>query len=353
MKKIFVICTIIISIFVSASFAEENKAPQSPPSNVVTGKTEKGMLAPSTPFVGTVRFSDISSVAAESSGKILSVGFEEGDTVKGGSTLAVIDSELLRKSLAEAEAGLGRIEANLQLAVNDFERTEKLYKSSATSEQSYDNKKFTAISLEKQLAAQMAATANLKAQLNKKVVSAPYDGIVLSRKVSPGEWVNAGSVVADVAKRGGMDIIVNVPQNLLPFMKKGLVADVEAADKNIKASFLAVVPIGDVVNRTFPVKLRTTDTNGLLEGMEAKVNLPTSTPAEVLFVNRDAIVNSPQGTIVYIIKDNKAAPVPVKVMGYKGNLAGINSDALPEGTDVIVKGNERLRPDQPVNVIGN
>ncbi len=90
--------------------------PAQPASNVVVETTTSGMLAPTSPFVGTVKFTDISSVAAESAGKIKTVKFEEGDIISRGSILAVIDSEILQKSIAEAVAALGQIEANLQLA---------------------------------------------------------------------------------------------------------------------------------------------------------------------------------------------------------------------------------------------
>ncbi len=55
----------------------------------------------------------------------------------------------------------------------------------------------------------------------------------------------------------------------------------------------------------------------------------------------------------YTVMENAAKPMPLKVVGYKGNLAGVQSQALQAGMPVIVKGNERLRPDQPVNIIGN
>lgn len=311
------------------------------------------MLAPTSVFVGTVKFIDVSSVAAETAGKIKRVTADEGAYVAKGNVLAVIDSELLDKSIAEAEAGLEQTEANLQLARNDFDRTEKLYQANATSEQSYDNKKYTAISLEKQKAARMAAIANLKTQAEKKNVYAPFDGIVVAKKISDGEWANAGSPVADIARTGVMDILVNVPENLLGFLAKGLKVSVDAGGRNIQAAFYAVIPSGDVANRTFPVKFRTSDAAGLLAGMEAKVSLPTANPAPVIFVNRDAVVKAMGNVFVYTVNEGKAAPLPVQVLGYDGQNAGVTSSALKAGIPVIIKGNERLRPDQPVNIIGN
>lgn len=349
MRKLLFVPLLVASILVSNVFAAGQQAPAS---NVVTGSVTKGVLASTSPFVGTVKFTDVSSVAAETSGKVKSVNFEAGEKVSKGSVLAVIDSELLEKSVAEAEAGLQQIEANLQLAKNDFERTEKLYKGNATSEQSYENKMYAAIALEKQQTAQHAAIDNLKAQLSKKFIYAPFDGIVVSKSISVGEWVNAGSVAAEIAKTGEMDIIVNVPENLLKYINKDVTVNVVTSVKELTAEFEAIIPAGDVSNRTFPVKFRTNSTAGLLEGMEAKVNLPASSPSDVLFIDRDAIVKAQGNVIVFTIVENKATPIPVKVIGYKGRQAGVVSEHLKAGMPVIIKGNERLRPDQAVNVIG-
>jgi len=349
MRKLLLISLVIASIFVSNLFAAEQKAPAS---NVVTSTVTKGILAETSPFVGTIKFTDISSVAAETSGKVNAVKFDAGEMVSKGSVLAVIDSEILEKSIAEAEAGLQQIEARLQLAENDFKRTEKLFSSNATSEQSFDNKKYTAIALEKEKSAQYAALANLKAQQSKKVIYAPYDGIVVSKKISVGEWVSPGSVAAEIAKTGEMDIIVNVPEKLIKYLNKSVIANVETSAKEVSAKFHSIIPTGDVSNRTFPVKLRTSQTSGLLEGMEAKVNLPAAQASEVLFVNRDAIVKAQGNVIVFTIMDNLAKPIPVRIVGYKGKSAGVLSEHLKAGMPVIIKGNERLRPNQPVNVIG-
>jgi RND family efflux transporter MFP subunit len=340
-------------VLVFPAFAAEKQEQVRPPANVVVGVSSKGTLAPSALFVGSVRFSDTSSVAAESAGKIRKVYFESGRKTAKGSILAVIDSELLEKSIAEAEAALDQTVANLQLAKNDFERTEKLFREDATSEQAFDSKKYNAEALEKQLAAKAAAVANLKAQLTKKTVYSPFDGIVVEKKVSEGEWVNAGSVIADIAMTGSVDIIVNVPEMHLRHMQTGLTADAEVSGRRVTAVFHSVIPAGDTANRTFPVKFRTSDSAGLLEGMEAKISLPVSEPSGVILVNRDAVVKASQGgTFVYTIEDGKTVSVPVKVVGYQGMNAGVQSDGLKEGMQVIVKGNERLKPGQAVNIIG-
>jgi RND family efflux transporter MFP subunit len=336
----------------SYAWADDKKAaPRA--SNVVVETAESGMLAPATPFVGTAKFTEIAKPASESSGMIVQVFFEEGDRVQKGQRLAVIDSTLLDKTLQQNAAELEQIEANLEKAKRDFARTERLFKGNSISEQAYDDSKYSAIALEKQKSAKIAAIQHLKAQLDKKTIKAPFDGIIISKNIAKGDWVSPGSVVSEIAKSGSMDIVVNTPQKVIGFLSKDLTVDVNISGRSIKASMDAVIPKGDVSTRTFPVKLRMKEVEGIYEGMEAKLSLPSAKPVEVVFINRDAIVKAMGKVIVYTVVKGQAKPIPVQIVGYKGNTAGLKSEYLKAGMPLIIKGNERIQPDAPVRVIGN
>ena len=103
-----------------------------------------------------------------------------------------------------------------------------------------------------------------------------------------------------------------------------------------------------MATRTFPVKIRVANDGTLAEGMEARVHLPQGVGGKTLIVPRDAIISTRGQVVVWAVIDGKAAPMPVYVVGYRGLSAGVKSKVLKEGMDVVVKGNERLRPDQPV-----
>ena len=85
--------------------------------------------------------------------------------------------------------------------------------------------------------------------------------------------------------------------------------------------------------------------------MEAKVLLPTGRSQKSLTVSRDAIVRKSGQTFIYIIADEHASMIPVRVTGYSGTTAGITADGLSEGMKVVIKGNERLMSGQPVNIL--
>jgi len=88
----------------------------------------------------------------------------------------------------------------------------------------------------------------------------------------------------------------------------------------------------------------------LAEGMEARIILPTGKKEKTLTVPRDAVITVFGKTVVYAVKDTNASMIPVTLVGYEGMAAGILAEGLAEGMKVVVKGNERLRPGQPVMI---
>jgi multidrug efflux pump subunit AcrA (membrane-fusion protein) len=85
--------------------------------------------------------------------------------------------------------------------------------------------------------------------------------------------------------------------------------------------------------------------------MEARVSLPTMESRKSLVVPRDAVLLLSEQAVVFAVVDSKAKMIPVKVIGYQGQVAGLQGEGLSAGMKVVVKGNERLQDGQPVTVL--
>ena len=109
-----------------------------------------------------------------------------------------------------------------------------------------------------------------------------------------------------------------------------------------------ILPQGDAMTRTFPVRV-VLDNPGftIRPGMEAVATFDLSEKFTALMVPKDAVVTAGDQSLVYRVADGKAFPVPVGVEGYHGGLAAV-SGGLNAGEMVVIRGNERLRPGQPV-----
>ena len=209
---------------------------------------------------------------------------------------------------------------------------------------------FRVVGLEKRSAALKAQVEQLEIELRKKVIRAPFDGVVIKRQVDRGEWVSEGETVAVIGKDDTVDIVAEVPERFIEFIQKGMEVSAMSNGRKLKGKVIAVVPKGDVATRTFPIKIRTVNDFGLIEGMSARVTLPTAESIQALIVPRDAVITKFDQNVVFAADDARAKMIPVKVIGYSGLNAGVQSDDLQAGMLVVVKGNERLNDGQGVAI---
>jgi len=343
-KKIILIATLFFISF-SKGYSQEMY-----PIKVSVSRVRSGMIAPNIDFIGTVYYQEVSEVASEVSGKVELVTFEEGQRVKKEQILLKLGSDLLEKTLQATVASYEEILSELKKAKREFERAESLFKEELISEQSYDDYRFRVKGLEKRADSLRAEVERLRVELQKKTIKSPFEGIVIKKHVSRGEWVSPGSVVATVARDEFVDVIVEVPERIIRFVKPGMKVRVKAGGSEMTGRVFAIIAKADTATRTIPVKIRIKNISHLMEGMEAKVSLPSDEKRKTLTVPRDALISASGRTVVFTVIDSRAKMIPVRVIGYKGLTAGIYAEGLKEGMRVIVKGNERLRDGQIVDI---
>lgn len=304
----------------SSLYAQENKTQGMPPAKVVVSEVSTSIVAPEAEFIGTVYYQEVSDVASEVNGKVEVVSFEEGQRVKKGDVLIKLNSDLLL--------------SDLEKAALDLDRAENLYKEDLISERAYDERRFE--------------VERLEIILSKKTLKAPFKGVIVKKHVERGEWLSPGTTVATIARDDVIDIIVEVPESIVNIITPGMKVKVTAGGKEINGKILVIIPQGNISTRTFPVKIRAKNKLSLIEGMEARVTLPTAQKKKALTVPRDAVITVFGNTVVFAVIESKAKMIPVKVIGYQGMGVGVDADGLVEGMKVVTKGNERLRDGQTV-----
>jgi RND family efflux transporter MFP subunit len=343
---------LIMNLFVSVLWGQDKpKGP--PPAVVAVVPVKTGNITPQAEFIGTVFYKEVSDVASEISGRVDEVRFEEGQHVKKDQVLIKLGADILKKRLLATSATHEQVLSELEIARIEFERREKLFKTKAISEQSYDENRFRVKGLEKRAESLEAEVERIEIELQKKTIRAPFDGVIINRLVDRGEWLDEGATVSKLAKDDVIDIVADVSEKFIPFIRVGMPIKAIVNGDEISGSVFAVVPRGDIATRTFPVKIRTLNTLALIEGMSARVILPVGKLRHTLVVPRDAVIAVFGQTVVYTVNDAKARMIPVEVIGYQGLTAGVQSPDLTEGMQVVVKGNERLRDGQMVSITNN
>lgn len=215
-----------------------------------------------------------------------------------------------------------------------------------------------------QVAMQQATVDRLKDQISKHTIVSRFPGYVTAEHSEVGQWVKQGDPVAEVAELDEVEVTAYVVEQHVPFLRLGMPVQVEIPaipNRTFEGQLTAIVPQADVQARTFPVKVRvkneTTDAGPLLKsGMYARVTLPTGNRQSALLVPKDALVLGGQQTMVYVVdgagpdaKQGKVRPVPVQLGVASGRLMQVSGPLQP-GQLVVVRGNERLRPGQDVQV---
>jgi len=206
----------------------------------------------------------------------------------------------------------------------------------------------------------------LKDLLVKHTIFAPFDGFVVAEHTEVGQWIKSGELVAVVEDLEEVEIEAQVLENYLDHIRTGAKARVEIPslpNELLVGTVTTVVPRGDERSRNFPVKVRLKnrlDAQGhpvVKSGMFARVWLPVEQRENVTLVPQDAIVLGGPVPIVYIAERDPAAPgmgkaklMPVQLGTAFDNYIEVTSPIAP-GTEVVIEGNERLRPDQPIRIV--
>ncbi|GAB4324269.1 MAG: efflux RND transporter periplasmic adaptor subunit [Candidatus Sumerlaeia bacterium] len=322
-----------------------------PPAAVVVQTVGETIMAPEGEFLGTIYYNQTSEIAAEVEGQVENIFIEAGQFVEEGQVLARLNDDLLRQDLQIEQAALDEMTIALEKARLDLERSKKLFAENSVSEQVFDDDRFAVQMREKAIQTQRARIQKIALEIAKKEIRAPFAGAVLEKHTAEGEWLAKGGRIATIARTSEVDIIANVPQSILPFLKPDCEVPVVINGRERTGRLFAVVPQGDVATRTFPVRVRLANADGaLLAGMEGTLRLASGPQMPCLQIPRDALLRRPggDGMIVFAAENGQAVPHSVEVLGFMREMAGVTSDTLKPGMSVVVKGNERLRPGQPI-----
>lgn len=348
--------------------AQEGGGP--PPAMVRVGEVKRQTVRQMRDVVGRLREVRRAVVAAEQAGRIVDVNAEEGDAVvKDKTVLARIDDVWARLALQAAEARVAQSKANiddqqaqLEQAQRDLEALQELLKANSAKPKEVNDASTRvnqrAAQLQRARAEWQAAEAEVnraRENLNRLQVVAPFDGVVVRKMTEVGQWATAGSAVAEIISRGNIDAVINVPEQFVNQLQRGntVEIDIEAINRSIDGKVEAIIPDSASAARTFPVKVRLADEDGVLKpGMSVVAHVPTGDETEALTVPRDAVQRSAAGDTVWINANGKAMPVKVRVRFGAGDRYVVEPSGggppLKPGTQVVVEGAEYLFPTRPL-----
>lgn len=332
---------------------------------VSTETVEIREIAETTTVFGQIVADTESTIAARVAGVLDTVYVRPGDVVEAGTVLAKFDTELLEievsQALAEvgvAQAGLQVAEARMDVARRGFERANALRSSATISEGQLEDRQGAfaeARASRDQAQARLLAaeTALRRAEYNlaNALVRAPFDGTVLSVPAEAGGFTQNGGAIAVVLSTGALEVESNVPSRYSSALIPGLsVSGQTDTGQAFTMTLRAVLPTENAATRTRPVRLVPDTMNGFSVGQSVTLALPVSAPEDALTVPKDALIQGASGWSVFVNADGKAQPRTVEIGRPLGDRFEVLAGLAP-GDEVVVRGNERLRPMQDIQAM--
>ncbi len=331
------------------AFGKEFQKNGPPPEVVSTTPAQTQVWEGTLTAVGSITAAKGVTISNDAPGVVNRISFDSGAVVRQGQVLVELDSSVERAQLASAQA-------RRDLAQLTLGRTKALANSNSIPLSQVDTD-------EAQLKTSLTDYTALQAQIDRKIVRAPFAGRLGIRLVNIGQYLSPGTPLAILESTDSVYVDFSLPQQSLPDIKVGLPVRItlEAAkDATYEGVIAAVEPQVDATTRTIKVRASVPNKQEKLRpGMFATVAivLPPRAPSVIIPVT--AIVHASFGDSIFVVeekKDDAGAPVNgadgkpakaarqqfVKVGESRGDFVSI-VDGVTAGQDIVTSGGFKLR----------
>jgi multidrug efflux system membrane fusion protein len=305
--------------------------------------------------LGTVQAFNTVAVHTRVDGQLEQVLFSEGQDVKAGELLAVVDPRPFQAALDQAIAKKAQDEAQLGNAKVVLGRNTDLLKKKVIAQQDFDASKYQVDALAAAVQADQAAIEAAKTQVDYTQIKSPIDGRTGVRLVDVGNIVHAGDQngIVVITQMHPISVVFTLPeQDLQEILNQGGATGgfhVTALDRGntttLDEGSLAVVD-NQIDQATGTVRLKATFPNNDLKlwpGKFVNARLVLTTKKNAIVVPSSVVQRGPQGTYAYVIQPDRTVEMrPIKVGQTEANLALID-EGLKAGDQVVVDGQYKLQ----------
>lgn len=336
----------------STKSAKANAPPPAVPVGVATVK--QGDFNVYITGLGSVQALNTVSLKTRIDGQIMQVNFREGQDVKAGELLIVVDPRPYQVALTQAEANLQKDEAQLTNAKAQYERNKVLYEQGVIAKQDLDTLEASFGTYEGTIAADKAAIDNAKLNLTYCYIKSPVPGRVGLRLVDPGNYVTAasGTAMIVITQLQPISLVFTIPEDQLQEvaqrMHQGtLEVDAYSRDDQTKLATGTLLTINNQIDQTTgTVQLKATfdnADNALWPNQFVNAHLLLEKRKDAITAPASAMQRGPDGTYTYVVDSNSTVQMrTVQVALTQGSTVVISS-GLQAGDRVVTDGQEKLQ----------
>ena len=307
-------------------------------------------------LTGQVRAKDHTNLAFRINGRMVDRPVRLGDVLTAGQFVGRLDMQDQQNALRSAQASLTSAEAVLTQARFSFWRQQELVKDGWAPRAKFDDAQAALRSAEAQVTSAQAQVRLARDQVGYTALFADAPGAVTKVGAEPGEVVQAGQMIVELAHQGGRDAVFDVPEQLIRTGPREPVVEIAlTTDPNVKASgrVREVAPQADTNTRTYQVKV------GLIDPPEAmRLGATVSgsiklAPPPGVGVPASALTEADGRPAVWVVDPQSQTVSLRNVDVARYDPAGVViSQGLEAGDAVVTAGVQALRPGQKVRLLG-
>ncbi len=367
--RIVIFCLIAVVLVASGVLIVRNKkkelAETPPPARplmaVNTAVIQSGNLADTRKYLGILRARVSGQVSSQLAARIISIRVREGEVVKKGRIVALLDSRIQRDKEKSLAAQVDAARTALATYDGIYHRDLVLYQNKGLSKEALDRSDMARAAAESRLKVLESSLRTARVELSYTRLAAPYDALVTKRLMEPGDIALPGKpLLAIDALNKGYKLLVTLPQDIFPVLKAGDPVRIVAGAGTkgaVQAAISSLYPAGpagllpvcevDLVARPF----------GLPAGSSMGVVF-TVARGRGFIVPQRAVLHEASGNFVFVVdKNGTVRIVPVHMLVQNPDRACVKGD-LAAGQKVVVAGEDVLlrlhqgRKVRPVSLTG-
>jgi membrane fusion protein (multidrug efflux system) len=319
------------------------ESPKSAPKHVIVAPVASREISDRVEALGTARANESVNITSNVTEKIREIHFEDGQQVKAGDVLVILDQAEEKANLKQAEAVRGErklaLDRLLQLEERKLAPTDEIDRTRLELEQA------------------KASISAIKTRISDRIIRAPFDGVVGLRNISVGALVETGDLIATLDDTSQIKLDFTVPAMFLAELQPGLKIKARATALNNRVYQGNVKSIDsrvDPVTRSVQVRAMLPNPDGsIIPGILMQVDLLRNT-RQALVIPEAALLPlaNKQYVVVRVNRDGKdtvekrEVEIGIRLPGYVEILSG-----LTEGEFVVTHGNSKVRPGDSLDVL--
>ena len=304
---------------------------------------------------GSVEPSEEIDISVDVSATVREVLFDEGQAVKAGDVLVVLDNKKLKLKVESAKASVANARALYEQAEATLARNEEIYEKGVISRQAFQPSQSDVKSTRAVLERELAALELARQDFEESSFVSPVDGVISRRSVEPGANVGPSSSLGTIRSDGAMRVETFVSEKDINFIRVGQLGEISASGapgKIYSGRVISLAASAEAQTGNFRVRVAIENNDGFLkDGMSARVTMQGIAQSDVITVPRRTVVDRNRRQVVYVVEGGIAIEkAPAIGIGNRDAVPVL--DGLSAGEQLIVSNLSLVSDGQPVNVVG-